>query len=155
MNRSWSTIEIARVHQNRRMRLPPAVGEDVVVEDRYKGNVVTWNHDTHADVILVSAVELEDERYDSAGTTVLHERQNTVTPPKALIDEIGKEVEWIDPDEVIEKGKKMVYLANSNMMGSDPVSYYVLSGERFFRALDDIQDDSSSLGAELKNADPK
>jgi hypothetical protein len=148
----WAYIETAQIYNNRRTRLPPQIGKHVIIDDRYMGEVVNWNHDTEADVMLVSKFELEAERYDSAGNSKVHDHQNTVTPPKGLIDDIFEDIARYDVGEVFGRGKKMVYLATDEMVSEEPHSYYLVSSPRFFELLDENSEKDDSRAQLLKSA---
>jgi hypothetical protein len=150
MDNEWGSIDTAKVHNNRRVRVPPAIRKKVVEVDRYKGQVVSWNHDTHADVMMISRDEIEGERYASPGSSQIHENQNTVTPPKELVDEIAQEFERFEPDDLFGSGKTVVYFATTGMT-EYPASYYLMSMPRFFGMVDANSEEEGSLVQLLKS----
>lgn len=153
MDNEWKSITTAKVHNNRRVRVPPDIRENVVTEDQFKGEVVHWNYDNHAHVIVVSEGELQGDRYDSPGSSTVHQNQNTVTPPAALVDVVVEEFERFDPDDLFGKGSTVVYLATSGLLDGENVSYYLLSSQRFFGMLDENPESNDALGPVLKSAD--
>lgn len=154
MDNEWSAVATAKVHNNRRLRLPPMVREDVVTEDRFKGDVVHWNHDARAHVILLSERDLESDRYESPGSTQVHEHQNTVTPPKELVYVVAENFERYNADDLFGKGCTVVYLANSDMVDEEPSCYYLLSTARFFALVDENTDTEDAVGPLLRSATP-
>jgi len=157
MAHEWAVIKTVKVHGNRRIRVSPAIKQYVVFDHKLYGDSVHWNLDSEAHAILMAAAELTDERYPSAGSTQLHEQQNTVTPPKELIDAIGADADDIGADEParFEKGSTAVYLAHEGMVDEEPITFYLLGASRVFDMFDENPADSESIGELLKSADPR
>jgi len=140
----WDTIEAAKIHNNRRIRVPPEIGEQIIFEHSIYGDSVHWSRYTEANMMVISHSEPPDDRYSSAGTSQIHKRQNTVTPPKELLTALEDKLPT--PAGFFEPGEKVVYLATEKMTESEPYAYYFMRESRLFELIDENTTDDSLVG---------
>jgi len=149
---AWEVIETANVHNNTRIRCPPPIKEQVVFDHSVYGDSVHWGYDTDTNVLVVSAVKLDHDRYSSAETSRLHERQNTITPPSELLDTLEENLRHTGG--FFDVGSTVVYLATGIMSETEPYAYYLMRAARLFEMLDEDGTDESSLVRVLSKKTP-
>jgi hypothetical protein len=119
-----------------------------------KGECIKWNLDKEATAIVVSSTKLENDRYVNFNESTRHDKSNSITPDKNLLESICDRLDnFHDVDQLFPKNGTAVYIAPHQMIYEKPYTSYLLSSRRLFKMIDTDQTQEGSL-SQIMRSDP-
>jgi len=153
MGGPWAIIQSANIHSNWKISVPPVIDDRVVYVHEKKGESVRWHRDKEANAVVVSSVELKNDRYVHYTESTVHDQSHSITPDNDLLESICDRLDdFYDADQLFPENGTCVYIAPHQMIYEKPYTSYLLNSRRLFKMINTDQTQEGSLSRIMRSA---